>query len=71
MPVISNMECRETGYSASRITDNMLCAGFEEGMKDRYEKLPHICCFFGNAMFIKNVLYSNKKIEKKKDEGRF
>lgn len=35
VPIISNQACRETGYSAKRITDNMLCAGFEEGMKDR------------------------------------
>jgi len=24
-----------TGYSKNRITDNMLCAGFKEGEKDR------------------------------------
>lgn len=35
VPILSNQACRDTGYSAKRITDNMLCAGFEEGMKDR------------------------------------
>lgn len=35
VPIISNKECKSTGYSSSRITDNMLCAGFQEGMKDR------------------------------------
>lgn len=35
VPIISNKDCRNTGYSSTRITDNMLCAGFEEGMKDR------------------------------------
>lgn len=35
VPILSNKECRDTGYSSSRITDNMLCAGFVEGMKDR------------------------------------
>jgi len=35
VPIISNKECRMTGYSKNRITDNMLCAGFKEGEKDR------------------------------------
>lgn len=35
VPIISNKECRQTGYSSARITDNMLCAGYKEGMKDR------------------------------------
>lgn len=35
VPIMSNKECKETGYSASRITDNMLCAGYKEGQKDR------------------------------------
>lgn len=34
VPIQSNKECRESGYGASRITDNMLCAGFKEGKKD-------------------------------------
>ncbi|XP_050298147.1 trypsin-1-like [Anthonomus grandis grandis] len=33
VPVMSNIDCRQTGYT-SRITDNMLCAGFREGKKD-------------------------------------
>lgn len=33
VPIISNIACRETGYG-KKITDNMLCAGFPEGMKD-------------------------------------
>ncbi|KAI4457443.1 tryptase-related [Holotrichia oblita] len=33
VPVISNMECRSTGYGR-RITDNMICAGYPEGQKD-------------------------------------
>lgn len=35
VPIISNAACRETGYSAKRITDNMLCAGYDDGEKDR------------------------------------
>lgn len=34
VPILSNNECRKTGYGASRITDNMLCAGFKDGQKD-------------------------------------
>ncbi|XP_071526051.1 trypsin-1-like isoform X2 [Panulirus ornatus] len=33
VPVISNLEC-ETKYSADAITDQMLCAGLDEGGKD-------------------------------------
>ncbi|XP_077289421.1 trypsin-1-like [Arctopsyche grandis] len=34
VPIMSNEECRKTAYGEKRITDNMLCAGFPEGMKD-------------------------------------
>ncbi|XP_055371670.1 transmembrane protease serine 9-like [Condylostylus longicornis] len=34
VPIMSNTECRRTKYGALRITDNMLCAGFKEGLKD-------------------------------------
>ncbi|XP_049871206.1 serine protease hepsin-like [Pectinophora gossypiella] len=35
VPVMSNQECRNTKYTASMITDNMLCAGFPKtGQKD-------------------------------------
>lgn len=34
VPILSNNECRKTGYGASRITDNMICAGFKDGDKD-------------------------------------
>lgn len=34
VPIQSNVECRKSAYGASRITDNMLCAGFKEGKKD-------------------------------------
>ncbi|XP_025834019.1 trypsin-1-like isoform X2 [Agrilus planipennis] len=33
VPILSNEECKKTGYG-NRITDNMLCAGYPEGMKD-------------------------------------
>ncbi|XP_060801984.1 trypsin-like [Amyelois transitella] len=33
VPIISNAECRKTGYK-NRITDNMLCAGTADGGKD-------------------------------------
>lgn len=34
VPILSNSECRKTGYGSSRITDNMMCAGFKDGKKD-------------------------------------
>lgn len=34
VPILSNIDCRKRGYGQTRITDNMLCAGFEEGKRD-------------------------------------
>ncbi|KAF6213201.1 hypothetical protein GE061_010917 [Apolygus lucorum] len=34
VPIMSNEECRNSGYMKNQITDNMLCAGFKEGGKD-------------------------------------
>ncbi|XP_076766701.1 trypsin-1 [Xylocopa sonorina] len=34
VPILTNAECRATKYPARRITDNMLCAGYQEGGKD-------------------------------------
>uniref|UniRef100_A0A182LYV2 Vitamin K-dependent protein C n=1 Tax=Anopheles culicifacies TaxID=139723 RepID=A0A182LYV2_9DIPT len=34
VPIISNTQCRKSSYRASRITDNMLCAGYAEGGRD-------------------------------------
>ncbi|XP_066999948.1 trypsin-1 [Anabrus simplex] len=34
VPILSNTQCRKTGYGNRRITDNMLCAGVPEGKKD-------------------------------------
>lgn len=34
VPILSNFDCKKSAYAASRITDNMLCAGFKEGKKD-------------------------------------
>lgn len=33
VPILSNIACRRTGYG-TKITDNMLCAGFLQGGKD-------------------------------------
>ncbi|CAH1175616.1 unnamed protein product [Phaedon cochleariae] len=33
VPIISNIDCKKTGYS-NRITDNMMCAGYPNGQKD-------------------------------------
>uniref|UniRef100_A0A1A9X3F3 Vitamin K-dependent protein C n=1 Tax=Glossina brevipalpis TaxID=37001 RepID=A0A1A9X3F3_9MUSC len=34
VPIMSQDDCRKSRYGPSRITDNMLCAGYEEGQKD-------------------------------------
>lgn len=34
VPIMSTESCRKLGYMGNRITDNMLCAGFEKGEKD-------------------------------------
>uniref|UniRef100_A0A182QQ34 Peptidase S1 domain-containing protein n=1 Tax=Anopheles farauti TaxID=69004 RepID=A0A182QQ34_9DIPT len=34
VPIMSNVQCRKSNYRASRITDNMLCAGYAEGGRD-------------------------------------
>ncbi|XP_016908556.1 trypsin-1-like [Apis cerana] len=34
VPILSNAECRASKYPSQRITDNMLCAGYQEGSKD-------------------------------------
>lgn len=34
LPVWSEEQCSEAGYGPSRLTENMLCAGFHDGKKD-------------------------------------
>ncbi|XP_062702305.1 trypsin-1 isoform X1 [Aedes albopictus] len=34
VPIMSNEDCKNTSYSGDQITDNMMCAGYPEGMKD-------------------------------------
>ncbi|XP_017489731.1 PREDICTED: trypsin-1-like [Rhagoletis zephyria] len=34
VPIMSQEDCRKSRYGPTRITDNMLCAGFDEGKKD-------------------------------------
>lgn len=31
---MANDECKKTNYNAKMITDNMMCAGYEQGQKD-------------------------------------
>lgn len=33
VPILSNLECKSK-YSSSKITDNMICAGYNKGGKD-------------------------------------
>uniref|UniRef100_A0A1B0GJV0 Putative trypsin-1 n=1 Tax=Lutzomyia longipalpis TaxID=7200 RepID=A0A1B0GJV0_LUTLO len=34
VPILSNSECKQSKYGSSRITENMLCAGYKEGGRD-------------------------------------
>lgn len=34
VPIMSNEECKKTGYGEKRITQNMMCAGYPDGGKD-------------------------------------
>lgn len=34
VPMMTMDDCRKSGYGATRITDNMVCAGYPEGKKD-------------------------------------
>lgn len=34
VPIISNADCKEMGYSPEKITGNMICAGYREGQQD-------------------------------------
>ncbi|XP_025416029.1 trypsin-like [Sipha flava] len=34
VPIISNEDCKEMGYSPEKITSNMICAGYKEGQQD-------------------------------------
>lgn len=44
VPVLSNQECRNTKYSSSMITDNMLCAGYPKtGQKDSCQVRGNLC----------------------------
>lgn len=39
VPILSNVDCRKTGYG-NKITDNMMCAGFPKGGKDSCQVYP-------------------------------
>ncbi|KAG8267260.1 hypothetical protein J6590_055451 [Homalodisca vitripennis] len=34
VPIMSNKACKNSSYGSSRITENMMCAGYPEGKKD-------------------------------------
>lgn len=37
VPIWPQDECLMAGYGSNRITENMMCAGYPEGQRDRYE----------------------------------
>ena len=34
VPIYTNLECHKTKYGAAAITENMMCAGYDEGQLD-------------------------------------
>ena len=34
VPLMTNEDCKKTGYGSSAIKDSMVCAGYDEGKKD-------------------------------------
>lgn len=50
VPILSNAECRETKYPSRRITDNMLCAGYQEGGKDSCQVRRKFLVFLRNGV---------------------
>ncbi|XP_058839014.1 transmembrane protease serine 9-like [Topomyia yanbarensis] len=34
VPIMTNQQCKKSAYRASRITDNMMCAGYSDGGRD-------------------------------------
>lgn len=51
VPILSNSECRKSGYGERRITDNMLCAGFKDGGKDSCQGASRFTAFYFEFFF--------------------
>lgn len=54
VPILSNSECRKSGYGERRITDNMLCAGFKDGEKDSCQGVYYAAFYFEFIMNFRN-----------------
>lgn len=57
VPIISQEECKTQGYPASKISDQMICAGYPLGEKD--------ACQVGFVMysFIEFIAYGSSSLE--------
>jgi hypothetical protein len=44
VPIMSNDECKKTGYGEKRITQNMMCAGYPDGGKDSCQVRLYTLC---------------------------
>lgn len=57
VPIMSNKDCRNTAYGATRITDNMLCAGISEGGRDSCQVIVSFGLVIAKLSFIFNSIY--------------
>lgn len=62
VPVMSLQDCRNTSYSPRMISDNMLCAGYPDGMKDSCQVMINIIFSFTSMT---KLPYKKKKKKNK------
>lgn len=55
VPIMANSECRRTGYG-NKITANMMCAGYKEGMKDSCQVRGDVFFLFFKLIIVINII---------------
>lgn len=55
VPIMSNKECKNSSYGSSRITENMMCAGYPEGKKDSCQ-VYQLHCLYNNFNYLNYLI---------------